>query len=123
MNDKGQSLVIFVILLPVILLLMAGIVDIGNFLVEKNSYENEVKSTINYGMKHLDEENIAQKLNDLLDSNIEGKKQINIENETIKIRVNATTKSLFSDIIDFDYQIDISYIGYMDNDKIIIKKE
>ncbi len=123
MNDKGQSLVIFVILLPVILLLMAGIVDIGNFLVEKNSYENEVKSTINYGMKHLDEENIAQKLNDLLDSNIEGKKQINIENETIKIKVNATTKSLFSDIIDFDYQIDISYIGYMDNDKIIIKKE
>lgn len=123
MNDKGQSLVIFVILLPVILLLMAGIVDIGNFLVEKNSYENEVKSTINYGMKHLDEENIAQKLNDLLDSNIEGKKQINIENETIKIKVNAITKSLFSDIIDFDYQIDISYIGYMDNDKIIIKKE
>ncbi len=123
MDDKGQSLVIFVILLPVILLLMAGIVDIGNFLVEKNSYENEVKSTINYGMKHLDEENIAQKLNDLLDSNIEGKKQINIENETIKIKVNATTKSLFSDIIDFDYQIDISYIGYMDNDKIIIKKE
>ena len=123
MNDKGQSLVIFVILLPVILLLMAGIVDIGNFLVEKNRYENEVKSTINYGMKHLDEENIAQKLNDLLDSNIEGKKQISIENETIKIKVNATTKSLFSDIIDFDYQIDISYIGYMDNDKIIIKKE
>lgn len=123
MNDKGQSLVIFVILLPVILLLMAGIVDIGNFLVEKNSYENEVKSTINYGMKHLDEENIVQKLNDLLDSNIEGKKQISIENETIKIKVNATTKSLFSDIIDFDYQIDISYIGYMDNDKIIIKKE
>lgn len=123
MNNKGQSLVIFVILLPVILLLMAGIVDIGNFLVEKNNYENEVKSTINYGMKHLDDENIIQKLYDLLDSNIEGQKQINIENRTIKIKVKAASESLFSDIIDFDYQIDISYIGYMDNDKIIIKKE
>ena len=123
MNNKGQSLVIFVILLPVILLLMAGIVDIGNFLVENNNYENEVKSTINYGMKHLDDENIIQKLYDLLDSNIEGQKQINIENRTIKIKVKAASESLFSDIIDFDYQIDISYIGYMDNDKIIIKKE
>lgn len=123
MNNKGQSLVIFVILLPVILLLIAGLVDIGNFLVEKNSCENEVKDTINYGMKHLDEENITQKLYDLLNSNIDGDTQIDIANETIKIKVQASVDSLFTNIINFDYQINISYVGYMDNDQVIIKKE
>ena len=123
MNNKGQSLIIFVILLPIILLIMASIVDIGNFLVEKSKCENEVKSTISYGLKHLDDENIKQKLYDLLDSNIGGKKRINIEGETVKIKVTGPVNSLFTSIIDFDYEIDISYIGYMDNEKIIIKKE
>ena len=122
MNNKGQALVVFVILLPVILLLMAGIVDIGNFLATKNEYENEVKSAIKYGMKHLDEDN-TQKLYRLLDSNIDGDKEVIIQNNTIKISVTASKESLFKKIIDFDYQIDISYLGYMDNGKVKIRKE
>ncbi len=123
MNNRGQSLAIFIIVLPIILLLIAGVVDIGNFLTIKNTYENEVKSTINYGLKHLEDENIYQKISDLLDSNIEGEKEIDIQNETIKIKVKTPVTSVFSNIVSFDYQIDISYIGYMDNDEIIVRKE
>ena len=62
MNNKGQTLAIFVILLPIILFLIAVAIDMGNFLVQKNKYEDEVKNTIKYGLKHLDDEDISNKI-------------------------------------------------------------
>ncbi len=123
MNNKGQTLAIFVILLPVILFLIAVAIDMGNFLVQKNKYEDEVKNTIKYGLKHLDDEDISNKITMLLNSNVDGQKQINIKDKVIKIKVSKKVNSIFTNIIDTNYQIDISYIGYLDDKKIIIKKE
>lgn len=73
LNNKGQSLVVFVILLPILLLFMAFIFELGNITYLKNKYENEIKSTIEYGLKHQEDENLESKLNRLLDENLEGK--------------------------------------------------
>ena len=119
MNNKGQALIMFVLLLPVIILLMAVVIDIGNFLVIKNEYTNEVKDTIRHALKNdLDKDKIQA----LLDNNISGDKEIILENSTLKIKVIKQVDSIFS-IIDFNYEINISYIGYIEEDKIIIKKE
>lgn len=119
MDNKGQTLIAFILLLPVVLLLMAIVIDVGNFLVIKNEYENEIKDTIRYSLKrNLDEE----KIRNLLDNNIEGQKEVIIKNNVLKVKVNDKINSIFS-IIKFDYNIDASYIGYKNGEKIIIKKE
>ena len=53
MNNKGQSLVIFILILPILLLLFALIWEIGNLGFTINRYETEIKDTINYVLNNL----------------------------------------------------------------------
>ena len=46
MNKKGQALVEFVIILPVFLVLVLGIIDIGNILYNKNRLEGILTDAI-----------------------------------------------------------------------------
>ena len=41
MNNKGQSLIIFVLILPILLLLFALIFELGNYGLTINKYEKE----------------------------------------------------------------------------------
>ena len=41
MNNKGQALVEFVLLLPVFLIILLVVVDFGNLLYSKNKLEND----------------------------------------------------------------------------------
>ena len=51
MNKKGQVLVVFVLLLPLIVIFLGLVIDIGNSLVMKKKYENIVKDVIIYNYK------------------------------------------------------------------------
>ena len=85
MKNKGQTLVIFILILPILLLLLALIFEIGALHITKIKYENAIKDAIEYGLTHQ-EENMPQKLESLLKANIKG--NINIEiNNYIKINV------------------------------------
>ena len=42
MNNKGQSLVLFVLLIPIILGIITLVIDVGKSLVEKNSINNKI---------------------------------------------------------------------------------
>ena len=66
MNNKGQSLVIFVLILPLILALMGICIDIGIINSEKRKIENNVKSTITYGLNNIEDKNINNKMRKLL---------------------------------------------------------
>lgn len=121
MNNKGQSLVVFILFLPIIFLMMAIIYDLGSLEITKQKTENEIKSAINYGLNNLEEENLKQNLETLLDKNIDGLKTITIDSASIKINVKYTKESIFPNIIKKDYKINITYTGY-NNDKTI-KKE
>ena len=116
-NNKGQSLIVFVLLLPLLALLIGIVADLGNLEITKKNYEDNIKSTIKYGLKHLDDENINQKLNNLLDTNINANTSLTIQNESIKISVKDKQKSLFNDVLKKTYDIDITYIGYKDGEK------
>ncbi len=116
MNNKGQALVMFVLLIPILVLLIGIVFDIGNYLVQKNNYTNEIKDTIRYSLKKdLNEDEIKI----LLDKNIGGNKEITKENNTLKIKVTDKISGNFIK----DYEISISFIGYKENENIIIKKE
>ena len=120
MNNKGQSLVIFIIILPILLLLFALIWEIGNFGFTINRYEKEIKDTIKYGLDNIDNIN-EEKLTILLKQNINGKINVEISNKVIKVNVKEKYDNLFNFNNKFD--IDITYIGYIENNKQIIKKE
>ena len=122
-NNKGQSLIVFVLLLPIIVLLIAIVADLGNLQVTKKKYENQIKNTINYGLKHLSDENINQKLNDLLNANIDANNNIIIKNNLIQITVTSKEKSIFNQIIKKTYDINLTYTGYIEDSNIKIKKE
>ena len=123
MSNKGQSLVVFVLILPIIFLLISLVFEIGNLLNTQSRFDSEVRSTIAYGLKHINDENIVNVLYNLLNKNLEGEKNIEVSNNTIKINLKYNSINLYKFLSKQKYNIDVTYVGYMENNKIIINKE
>ncbi len=119
MNNKGQSLVVFVLLLPFVTLLIASLFEFGNYMLVKQTHENEIKDAIKYGFKHSSDTDLYDKLSLLLKENLDGDFDILITDDYIKITNNGKVKSLYK-VID-DYSFSITYVGYKNEGKI--KKE
>ncbi len=114
MNNKGQTLVIFVIILPIILFVLALVIDLGLFSVEKRKVDNNTKDVLKYYIDNIDEENIDTKVNNLLNSNLSDIK-INLDKENMKLTVEKEYDGIF-DIL-YDSKISITYT--YKNNKII----
>lgn len=123
MNSKGQSLVAFVLLIPIIFILITLVWEIGNISLLQSKYENEIKEVITYYLKHEEDENILEKTKELLDSNLEGEKEIEITENIIKVHVKKEYNAIYQAILKSKYSIDITYSGYKENDKIIINRK
>ena len=50
-NNKGQSLVLFVLMIPILLGIMALVIDVGNAFNQKNNLDNTILFIIEYGLK------------------------------------------------------------------------
>ena len=123
MGNKGQTLVIFVLILPILLLLFALIWEVGNLGFTINKYETEIKDTIEYGLNHLDDENLEDILTNLLKANLEGDINVEINNQVIKVNVKQKYDALFNNLLNNRFDIDLTYNGYIENNKFIIQKE
>lgn len=123
MNEKGQTLVIFIIILPLLLIILTMIVDRGYAYIEKRKIENYVKDAIVYRFKKdLEDEEIISEINDLFEK-IKVYPNITILDNYIKIKVEKNHNSLFSMIMnDNYYKIKVSYVGTLENEKIVIRK-
>ena len=125
MNNKGQTLILFVMILPLLFILLCLVVDIGLLYSEKNKLDNIVKENIEYFLEN-NIEDAEDELNKLLYKNIDNVKIENIDFRDNKLKVEVTKKykSIFSNILNKDfYKIKVSYIGYKLENKIIIEKE
>ena len=123
MTNKGQSLVIFVLLMPIIFILITLTWELGNLSFTQAKYESEIKNIIKYGINNLEDPDIKSKLNNLLEANLDGEKTLSIENNTIRINVKAEYKTIYRMIFKDRFDLDITYFGYKENEKVIIKKE
>lgn len=124
-NNKGQTLVLFIMLLPLLFILLCLVVDIGFLYSEKNKLNNVVKENIEYFLKN-DIENIENDLSKLLYKNIENIKikKVEFKDNKLTVKITKNYKSIFSNIINKDiYEIKVSYVGYKIDDKVIIEKE
>lgn len=127
MNHKGQVLVLFVLLLPILLLLASLIIDTGISYMEKRKIEATVKDTVSYALDHLDDDiNFTKKkMTDLLNKNIIDiyDLKIDIQNRIVKIQIEKRIKTIFSGIGKSGKTIKLSYKGKLEGSKKQIKKE
>lgn len=122
MNKKGQTLIFFVLLIPIFVTLMAVIVDVG---VMRYTYQN-TKSIVSDGIRMYLKDKDITTLKEVLEDNGLEKEEYVIKEEDAKVLVTVHTKAeaIFGQIIGFSsYDIDISLVGFEENEEIIIRKE
>ena len=122
MNNKGQSLIAFILLLPVMFVFILGIWEIGNISYFRSNVDRSAESALNFGLKHIEEDDVQSKILKVLDKNFEGTKEVVIENDKIVIKVKCEYHNLYSKYIK-PIEFSKTYIGRLENEKIIIEKE
>jgi len=123
LNNKGQSLVMFILILPILLLLFVIVIDIGNALINKQELDNINCLTIEYGLDHINENSIQTKLIDMINLNDLKLSEINVKVENNKIYI--TTKKNINGILAKGFEIvtiESKYQGYIKEGKKVIEK-
>ena len=118
-NNKGQTLVLFILLLPLFILLFALIVDYGEMSIQKNKIDSTIKNAIEYGLSHQGEFRV-EKMNQLIEHNIKSidKIDIKIQEEIITIKITKKIDYAFPFIANKDIKFfEEEYLGYIENGK------
>lgn len=125
LNNKGQSLILFVIILPIFLLIFVLVIDVGKVINLKQELDNINKIVLDYGLDNLDEVTLDDKLIKIVKLNNSeiDKIDVNIDNNIIYIYLNESIDGIFSQFIDISiFNVKSSYKGYYENgEKRIIK--
>ena len=123
LNRKGQSLVLFVLLLPIMLGIMALVIDVGNVMIVKNNTNNVIEMIIDLSLeRNLTKEEIEE----LLDYNLEnGDYIVTVDDGKYMIESSTYVKGIFSKLFGFsDFEVVSEYVGTMQGDlKVIDKKK
>lgn len=117
LNNKGQSLILFIIMFPIILLILIITIDLGRIYTRKLELDNINKLTLNYGLDKLEEPTLKDEMLNLINLNTKeiDKIDIKIENNKLYIHINDSVDGLFSNIINIKtFKIESSYIGYFE---------
>ena len=115
MNNKGQVLVIFLLLIPALFLMFAVAIDVGTVMTKTYKIKKVIKESIRYGLKDYDIEGVGV----LLDKNDVGEYTVT-SNNNIEIKVSGNIKTPFTKK---DYPYGYKYLGYIDNGEIKIIEE
>ena len=123
LNNKGQTLVIFVIFIPLFIGMMALVFDIGNVIYEHSEVESINKIIIDYGLDNIEINNLEDKLREILDKNDKSIDivKINIDKESLEVEVILRDKVDLLILKDNKlFRVKSDYIGrVVDNKKII----
>mgnify|MGYP004454286453 CR=1 FL=1 len=125
LNNKGQTLVMFVLLIPLLVLVLVLVCDIGNLVCTKIEVSNINKLVIDSGLDEIDNTYVKDKLSNLIVINDKEIKDYTIEinKNMIKVTLKKTAKSIFGRIIGLSgYEVSSEYEGRIDDGKKVIKK-
>ena len=125
MNNRGQVLVVFIILLPIIIGLGALLIDMGFNRYQVNKLNNLNQMVVSYGLDNIEDDNVYNKMISLMldnDSKIKEYK-LEIKNKKISLTINKTIDSILGKLLKIDnYYLESKYIGYINAGKKIIEK-
>lgn len=129
MNNKGQTLVMFIIFLPVILILVALLINYS-FISNLNlKLENNIKSTISYGLNlkindaNITNDEVKDKIKFLIDENLSYESlDIKVNDNSIEVSITSKTNGFINNITNFNNTIKLNYYGNIENQRIKIER-
>ena len=117
MNKHGQSLVTFVLIIPLITLFLAFFIDNSLMLLEKNKIDGIIENNMKVSLK--EDIRDTEKIKKAIKKNIDIDANVYVLDNTLKIEANGNKKSVFSKILDFSwYKLEFNYCGNYLNKKI-----
>lgn len=125
LNNKGQSLILFVIVLPVLLLIAIFVIDMGRVIVKEQELNNISNIVLDYGLDNLDKVDISNELQELVKLNNSEIDEVNvfIEDNKIKLKLKDNVDGIFSNLINISiFNVKSSYVGYFENENKKIEK-
>ena len=126
MNRNGQTLVVFVIIVPVFILLMAFVVDTGYLLKEYTRLNSTTKTVLKTTYEKSNDVNYKEMVVNLFNENKipVNNLELSVNNEKISIKNQYSIESIFGQIIGLkEYQVKIEMSSYQKDNKIIVEKE
>jgi len=125
LNNKGQTLIMFVLIIPILILVAILAIDIGNISNSKISLNNINTLALEYGLENKDNANILNDMIDLIqknDNSITDIRIFEIENG-FKIGLSKEENSILISFININnYTILSEYEGRVENNNFIIKR-
>lgn len=126
MNRSGQTLVAFVIIVPVFIIFMAFVVDTGFVLKEYTKLNSTTRTILKTTYDKKMQENYKTQVIKLFDKNNIPTQNVDInfiENKVI-VGNEYEVGSIFGQIIGLNsYKVKISLIAYEKDGKVIVEKE
>lgn len=124
LNNKGQSLVMFVIIIPIIVLIFTLIYDVGNAIYEKNKLSNTCYMVIEYGLDNID--SISEKsLIELVMKNTSNLSYISVvvDSDKIQIKLSKNINGIIGKMFGFNLiTANTYYEGKIVNDEKKIER-
>lgn len=113
LNNKGQSLVMFIIIIPIFLLLITLIYDVGSAIYEKNSLSNTSYMVIDYGLDNIDSVNENELMNlVMINTNNLSFMSLDIDDEVIEIVLKKKISGIIGGLFGFDLvEVNTHYEG------------
>ena len=89
LNNKGQSLVMFVMILPILLMIIMMVIDIGKMVQRREELDSINYILVDYGLDNIEINNLEDKLREILDKNDKSIDivKINIDKESLEVEV------------------------------------
>jgi len=120
MNNKGQSLVIFVLILPIIVMFVALLINSGLAYYNKTKITGSVESNL----KIILEQDIKDemKIKNVLEKNLKNEDiDIKIVDNFVYVMVKTENDYLFERLLSGTKEINYNYVGNYDNDTYELK--
>lgn len=123
LNNKGQSLVMFVLIIPILFFLLIIVVDIGNIFLEKQELDNLSYLTLDYGLDNYDRMGVEPKMKQIINKNDSKIEDIEIlfSDDKIIIRLKKNISGILVKNLNI-LDIKSEYVGYISNGKKVIER-
>lgn len=121
LNNRGQTLVLFVMLLPIMLLVMVLVFDIGKSIVEKQKLDNISFMIVSYGIEHSKDDNIEGTLKELVTLNYKDATDVEIlvKDDYVSVSLSGKVKGVFGNLVGkSNFKVRSYYIGNINDKKI-----
>ena len=125
LNNKGQTLVLFVVLLPILLFVIVLVIDIGMIMTSKQDLSNINYMMVDYGLDNLGKDNLEDEITNYIILNNDNLEEIEVKviEYEVYIHMKKREKSLIGQIFNINnFEIISEYKGTIVNNKKSIER-